>query len=262
MPILFSAIVPHTPLLLPSIGKENLKFLEQTLKGYAVLEKSLYALQPDTIVIISPHGNANLNSFSLNLCPQFCAEFSEFGDLSTKKTYQGNVILSHKIREGLETKAPLQLVSIDKLDYGCSVPLHLLTQNLSRVKIMPLYYSGLSYDAHYQFGLLFKKELGLSKERIAVIASGDLSHKLTKQSPAGYSAKAKKFDKKLIDNLKANDRESIINTDPELAVEMAECALKSILVLLGIIDNIKYTPRLYSYEYPFGVGYLVMRLKF
>jgi MEMO1 family protein len=262
MPIIFSAIVPHTPLLLPSIGKENLKFLDQTLKGYATLEKSLYARQPDTIVIISPHGDVNMNSFSLNLCPQYQAEFSDFGDLATKKIYQGNVMLAHKIRECLETKAPLQLVSVDKLDYGCSVPLQLLVPNIPKIKIIPLYYSGLSYDAHYQFGLLFKKELGLSPERIAVIASGDLSHKLTKQSPAGYSPKAKKFDKKLIDSLMAGDREAIINTDPALATDMAECGLKSILILLGMIDNIKYTPRLYSYEFPFGVGYLTMRLKF
>ena len=47
----------------------------------------------------------------------------------------------------------------------------------------------------------------------------------------------------------------------DLIAEAGECGLKSIVILLGILDGINYKPRLLSYEGPFGVGYLVMQFE-
>ena len=49
--------------------------------------------------------------------------------------------------------------------------------------------------------------------------------------------------------------------DKKLIYDAGECGLKSILILEGIMDKIRYTPRLFSYEGPFGVGYLVMNFE-
>ncbi|MBI4779275.1 MEMO1 family protein, partial [Candidatus Falkowbacteria bacterium] len=123
------------------------------------------------------------------------------------------------------------------------------------------YYSGLDLAAHYDFGKMIKSKLLNSNVRVAVIASGDLSHRLSKNAPAGYSPKGKKFDKKLIDNLLEKQTNEIIKLKPELIAEAGECGLKSIVILLGILDGMKYEPRLLSYESPFGVGYLTMSFK-
>jgi MEMO1 family protein len=261
MALTYAAIVPHPPLLIPSIGKENAVLLNKTAAAYKKIEQDLYASQPETIIIISPHGDVQINSFSLNLCPEYYAQFEEFGDLVTNIKYDGNVMLAHKIREDLETKAPLQLTSENKLDYGCSIPLYGLTSNLPKVKIIPVYYSGLGLEAHYNFGILLKKEFLITNQKIAVIASGDLSHKLSRKSPAGYSPKAKKFDKKLIDCLLKKETEEILNFGPDLVSEVSECGLKSIVILLGILNGTNYIPQLLNYESPFGVGYLTMKIK-
>jgi aromatic ring-opening dioxygenase LigB subunit len=257
----YAAIVPHPPLLIPTIGKENVRLLNKTATAYKKIEQDLYAIQPDTIIIISPHGDIQTNSFSLNLCPEYYAQFEEFGDLATKIKYSGDVMLAHKIREDMETKAPLQLVSDVKLDYGCSVPLYNLAANLPKIKIIPIYYSGLGIEAHYNFGLILKKEFLITNQKIAVIASGDLSHKLMRKSPAGYSPKAKKFDIKLIDNLLKGETAEILSLDHNLISEVSECGLKAIIILLGILDGTNYTPQLLNYEFPFGVGYLTMKMK-
>ena len=261
MSIIFSAIVPHPPILIPTIGKDNLRQLSATSGSYFKLEQDLYASQPETIVIISPHGPLQESAFSMNLSPSFAGDFEDFGDMATKFNLSGDVGLAHRIKEKMESLAPLQLVSETKLDHGVSVPLYLLTQHLPKIKIIPLYYSGLDLTAHYNIGQMIKNELLSSKTRVAVIASGDLSHRLTKDAPAGYSPKGKKFDKKLIDNLLNKQTGEIIKFDHSFIADAGECGLKSIVILLGILDGIKYEPRLLSYEAPFGVGYLTMSFK-
>jgi aromatic ring-opening dioxygenase LigB subunit len=261
MSLIFSAVVPHPPILIPQIGKENLARLEDTQKAYQKLAKELVNKQVETILIISPHGLIQPDAFTMNLNPQFAANFEEFGDFSTKLSWPGDIGLTYKIRERMETRAPLQLISEEELDHGAAVPLYLLTQDLPSIKIIPLYYSGLLNEAHFKFGQLLNRELIYNKEQIAVIASGDLSHRLTKDAPAGYSPKGKKFDNKIIELLQKNKSQDIINLDHKLIAEAGECGLKSIIILLGILEGIKYEPQLLSYEAPFGVGYMVMNFK-
>ncbi|MFA5359335.1 MAG: AmmeMemoRadiSam system protein B [Patescibacteria group bacterium] len=261
MPIVFSAITPHPPILIPTIGKENVNQLKATSEAFLKLEQDLYASQAETIIVISPHGHLQEEAFTMNLSPEFTISFEDFGDLTTKLNLAGDVGLAHKIREKLETKAALQLTSEPELDHGSSVPIYLLTQHLPKIKIIPLYYSGLDLTSHYEFGKMLKSQLLNSDTRIAIIASGDLSHRLTKNAPAGYSPKGKKFDQKLIDCLLKKETEEIIKFKQELIDEAGECGLKSIMILLGILEGVKYEPQLLSYEYPFGVGYLVMNLE-
>jgi aromatic ring-opening dioxygenase LigB subunit len=259
--LVFSAITPHSPLLIPSIGKENLSLLKKISDAYHKTEEELYASKPETIIIISPHGKIEQESFTMNLNPEFNINFEEFGDFSTKQKLAGDVGLAYKIRERMETRAPLQLISEPNLDYGSAVPLYLLTQHLPQIKIIPIYYSGLDLKAHFEFGELLKREIAVSKDRVAVIASGDLSHCLTKTSPAGYSKKGKKFDQKLLELLAAQKSEEIVNLDSSLVHDAKECGLKSIVILLGILEGMKYTYNLLAYDAPFGVGYAVSNFK-
>jgi len=258
MSLVFAAITPHSPILIPSIGKENTKRLEETLESFVKLENDLLKTNPDTILIISPHGLIQDNAFTMNLHTDFEANFEEFGDFSDKHIYPSDYPLAYKIREKLETKASLQLFSKKKLDYGTSVPLFLLTKKIPKIKIIPISYSGMSLEEHFQFGELLQEELLSNNEKIAVIASGDLSHSLSKDSPAPYSAKGKKFDTKLIEYLKENNLKNILKMKKNLIGDANECGLRSILILLGILSKIKHDPKMLSYEHPFGVGYLVM----
>ena len=261
MPIVSAAIVPHTPILIPQIGKKNLKKLEATRLAISKLAKNFEAEKIDTILIISPHGLIQDDIFTINMRADYKINFEEFGDFSTTRSWPGHIGLMHKIREALETASPLQLISGEPIDYGTAVPLLLLTENLPKLKIIPLSYSGLPNKDHFLFGSQIKKQLQISNERIAVIASGELSHRLTKEAPAGYSPKGKKFDNKLIGLLRERKNQDIVNLDPELIASAEECGLKSILILLGILNNINYAPRLMSYEAPFGVGCLVMNFQ-
>jgi aromatic ring-opening dioxygenase LigB subunit len=45
--------------------------------------------------------------------------------------------------------------------------------------------------------------------------------------------------------------------DQTMIKNAQECAYRSTLILLGILRDMDYTFKNYSYESPFGVGYLV-----
>jgi MEMO1 family protein len=261
MSIVAAAIVPHPPILLPTVGRDNVKKVEQTRLALARLGKFLVEKEIDTILIISPHGYVQKDVFTVNLSPDYICNFEDFGDFDTKITWKSDIELIHKTRESLESTSPLQLVNNSELDYGSAVPLYFLTENLPKAKIIPLYYSGLSYADHFEFGKQFKKIIDASNKRVAIVCSGDLSHKITRDAPAGYSPRGKKFDKKLIDLLLANKTKEILEMDKTLIEDAGECGLRSILIAKGIIDKIKNTPKLLSYEAPFGVGYLVMNFE-
>lgn len=259
--ITFSCFVPHPPLLIPDIGKENLDKLKNTINAYKELEDELYSSNPDTIIIISSHASTEDKAFTVNQQPNLEVNFKKFGDLITKLEFVNDFALGYKIKESSETSLPVILTSDEILDYGTGVPLFLLSKKLKNTKIISIGYGDLSNEEHIEFGKIIKEEINKSSKRVAIIASGDLSHRLHQDSPDGYSPRAQEFDQTIIKLLKENKIEEIVNLDKELIKEAGECGYRSLLILLGIIQNINFKAEKLSYESPFGIGYLVENFK-
>lgn len=258
----FAAITPHPPILIPSIGRENTKRLKKTTEAMEKLEKKLFEVKPDTIIVVSPHGPLLPDAFSINLNPEYRSNLQEFGDFSTKMEFKTNTALAFRIKELIEDKnIPLVLTSDGFLDHGAVVPLYFLTKRLPEVSILPVGYSMLDFKTHFNFGDFLKEIILNEEQRIAVIASGDLSHRLTKDAPAGYSPRGKEFDEKLTALIANKNIAGILKLDEDLVEKAGECGLRSILILLGLLERINYVPEILSYEGPFGVGYLVANLK-
>jgi len=261
MSLVFGAICPHPPLLIPAIGRDNLKRIRKTKVAMEQLAADFYHSSAETVIIISPHGQVMAECFTINHSPVLTTDFSDFGDLDTKETFKNDLGLAYRIKESIETKIPLILTTEEKLDHGSSVPLLYLLKNKKNVLVIPLTYSLLDFSVHFSLGQAIRKIINQTNKRVAVVASGDLSHRLTKDAPAGYSKIGKEFDKKLICLLKENDVKGILNLEPNFIEEAGECGLRSILILLGVFANSNYQVNLLSYQGPFGVGYLVAGLR-
>ena len=258
MSLVFAAITPHPPLLIPNIGKEEIKKLKKTQESLQKLEEELYISKAEELIIITPHGSLFSDAFCVNANTNFVSDFEQFGDFSTKLNWPGDDLLGAKISSlAKDADLPVQLISEEKLDHGASVPLSYLTAHLPKIKILPVGYSSLDIKTHLKFGELLKEAIMESDKRIAVIASGDLSHGLTTDAPAGFKKVGKEFDEKIIELLQTRNTVGITSLDPKLVDDAAECGYRSILVLLGILQNMDYTFKNLSYEGPFGVGYLV-----
>ena len=261
MPLVFSAIVPHPPILIETIGKENIEQIKNTKEAMEHLEQDLYAAKPEILIVISPHGEIKPNYFTINVCHEYEIDFEQFGDFATKLKIPGDIILATTGKEKIESKFPINITSEPKLDHGIGIPLYYLARHLAGVKLIPIYFSLLDNQTHLEFGKALKDLIMESDKRIAVIASGDLSHCLTKDAPAPFNPKGKQFDDRMIELINNRDSQGVVNLDPDLIENSAECGLRSILILLGVLNHINYQPEILSYEAPFGVGYLVANMK-
>jgi len=258
MSLVFAAITPHPPLLIPTIGKEAIKQVDKTKKAMEKLEEDLYIARPDIIIIISPHGVLFPDAFSINTTPEYETDLRDFGDLATKLKFKGEMGLASRIHKACQNaKCATTMISEKYIDHGAAVPLFYLAQHLPNIDILPIGFSNLDWKTHVDFGYTIKDQIMNSNKRVAVIASGDLSHALTTDAPAGFNTAGAEFDKKIQELLSTGNTAGMLQMDPKFVEDAAECGFRSALILMGILKGINYTYKSYSYEGPFGVGYLV-----
>lgn len=257
MALVFAAISPHPPLLIPTIGGKLLKKVEKTKHSLHRLEEELYLAKPDLILIISPHGVFLPSAFSLNIAHEYFTDLREFGDLTTKLTFKGASDFAGLIwQEARNLSLPVTTTTEPALDHGTTVPLYYLLPHLPNIPIMPIGFCDLDAKSHLDFGFALREVIQNTNKRVAVIASADLSHALKTDAPAGFSPRAAEFDETINRLLETRNTAGIVNLDRDLVEEGAECGLRSILIVLGILRDSKYDFETYSYEAPFGVGYL------
>ena len=255
--LVFAAITPHPPLLLPSVGKEEQKKLAKTREAFEELERDLYAAKPHRIIIITPHEGVFEDAFTINAHTNLHAHFDTFGDLETSHSWHGDPELAANIQHaGNKKNVPVQLISNEQIEHGASIPLMHLTNHLEHIKVLPIGYSGLDPQQHIAFGHMIKDIVMNSDKRTAVIASGDLAHTLSENAPGGLHTDGAWFDTVIKECLTSQSLDAITSMDPIKIANAEECAYRSLLILRGILGNMHTEFELLNYEAPFGVGYL------
>ena len=254
----FAAFIPHSPLLVPSVGRDALEKMPKTVAAMSRLEEELYHAMPETIIVISSHSIQFAEAFSMNLHDEYIGSLAEFGASDAPASYRPDLALIDDLQRSLRRSGiRLSLNSTHGLDHGTSVPLSLLASKLPDVRVVPVSYSGLGPKEHFAFGKAIKDVVMRSGKRIAVIASGDLSHCLTSDAPAGYRAEGAVFDELMRQSVETVSAAKLLSASPELVEASSECAYRPLIVLFGLLENMHVRPELLSYEAPFGVGLMV-----
>lgn len=269
MSIKFASICPHPPVIVPSVGSSyDLKEVSDTIKSMKKLAVSFKKKKPETVIIISPHSQVSYNQMTLSMSSVLSGDFGDFAASDIKMSFKNDLKLVDLIQEkAREQNIPIRIEDVPELDHGALVPLYYLTENYKKeekekLKIVLIAYSYLNRKTHFEFGKIISEVCENQNKNIAFVASGDLSHRLTPEAEAGYSSKGKEFDEKLVEFLMENNTEGILNMDKKLIKEAGECGYLSIVVLLGLLSELKGTSfRILSYQPPFGVGYLVTNVR-
>ncbi|TMC65338.1 MAG: AmmeMemoRadiSam system protein A [Chloroflexota bacterium] len=143
-----------------------------------------------------------------------------------------------------------------ELDHGVVVPLHSLPRTMANKRCIFLGVSGWPLQRFVEFGSWLH---GWLRDRaVILIASGDLSHRLTADAPYGYRPEGPVFDRLVIDALRDRDWKRIEGLNPDLIEEAGECGLRPLGILLGAAQAAGLSSQVLSYEGPFGVGYPVV----
>jgi len=263
MPLVFAGITPHSPVLVPGVGPISHEKAVQTTEALSTLEENLYVAKPHILIILTPHTETHSDTFTVNANTNFIGSFEEFGDHSLKNAYHGSPDFAAKLSHATSKEnIPLKLISQEKLDHGTTVPLYYLASHLPQIKVLPVGPSELPPTTHLAFGNLIKEVCMESDKRVAIIASANLSHGLTTDSPAGFRKEGEKFDQSIIELLQSHNTTGIVTLSPELVEKAAETGYTSLLILLGVLKNVNYEFKNLAYEYPFGVGYLTAEFIF
>lgn len=260
LPILSAYIVPHPPLLVPAVGRGEEKKIAATAAAMRAVAEELGAAAPDTLILISPHAVCYADYIHISPGAGASGDLSAFRAPEVKISVSYDEQLAGEIAAAAERRGlPAGLLGekSHSLDHATIVPLFFIRPRCPAARIVRIGLSGLSPLDHYQFGEAVREAAGKLGRRAAVIASGDLSHRLKESGPYGFSPEGPVFDREVTEAMREGDFGRFLKIPEALADGAGECGLRSFQIMAGILDGLAVEPRLLSYEGPFGVGYAV-----
>jgi len=253
----FAGLMPHAPILVPGVGGKNLVQAEATARAMRIAARHALAAQPDTMVVVSPHSPRRPGAFGLWRTPRLTGSLAQFGSAGDSVDLPLDLDFADRLEIEAEHRG-LRMWSItrESLDHGAVVPLRYLTVAgwTGRTVIVGLDFPGEGgLDELGQAIAATAREL---KRRTAIIASGDMSHRLTRTAPAGYDPDAHRFDEMFVSLLRDGAYGGIRQIDPALQEQAAEDVVDSTRVALAASGyQAAGHHEVLSYEGPFGVGY-------
>ena len=259
--LVFAGIAPHPPIMVPEVGREAIAEVRSSIDAMAEFAQRVISSKAETVVIISPHAPLEANAFIAYAGPQIYGDFANFrAPTATVHAELDEDLLIEIASAAAEQHLVVMKIDGFDLDHGTAVPLYFLQRNGWSGRVIALGYSFLSTEDHVRFGNCVRAAIEKLGRRVAFIASGDLSHRLKPEAPAGYNPDAHLFDEEIIDAIRSCATNRIVDIDPEMRRTAGECGYRSILVAIGATRDLDSKCEVISYEAPFGVGYLVAQL--
>jgi AmmeMemoRadiSam system protein A len=255
--IVAGALVAHPPILLADVGGAQSQQVRATADALRELDGVLSTVEADLAIIISPHSPSSMTSLPVRRGAYAAGTLARFRAPHVEVKAQVDVVLADAlIADGRRAGFSLIWAEETDLDHGVVVPLHSLPKTMANKRCIFMGVSGWPLQRFVDFGVWLHGRL---RDRFAIlIASGDLSHRLTPDAPYGYRPEGPVFDRLVIAALRERDWKRIEEMNPDLIEEAGECGLRPLAILIGAARSAGLHSQVLSYEGPFGVGYPVV----
>lgn len=252
-----SALMCHAPIVIPRIAGPHSSEILQTTLAMEKTAGSICARNPDLLVLVSPHTPRLRSNFQLAANDPLSGTFNDFGHDIALKFVGAPATVEHLLERAERTCMAVRPGILRTLDHGALVPLYFLREAGLRAKVLLIALPAQpALDECRQFGKWLTENL---QEKWALVASGDMSHRLRPGAPAGYHPRAVDFDRAVTGAVRAGDLKQALSIPEDLRDQAAEDVLDSLAVAAGALGQIE--PAVDArYEGPFGVGYLVAPL--
>jgi AmmeMemoRadiSam system protein A len=221
------------------------------------LDGMLSSVAAQLAIVVSPHSPSSMTSLPVRRAARAAGDLGRFRAPQVRvEALVDTALASALVVDGQGAGFPLIWAEETELDHGVVVPLHALPRTMAGKRCIFLGVSGWPLPRFVEFGEWLHRRL---RDRSAIlIASGDLSHRLTPDAPYGFRPQGPLFDRLVIDALRAGFWEHIEALDQDLVEEAGECGLRPLAILLGAGRAANLHSTVLSYEGPFGVGYPVV----
>lgn len=260
MSVTGAVMVPHPPVIIPAVGRGREKEIQKTIDAYDRAMELLASWKPETIVVTSPHSIMYADYFHISPGASAYGDLSNFGAPEEKFSVRYDMDFVRLLTEEAEkNNIPAGTMGErDKnLDHGTMVPLWFLRKYYpdNNYKLVRAGLSGLPLSVHYKIGQCISKTAELMGKRTAIIASGDLSHKLKEDGPYGYIKEGPEYDERIMEVMGTADFGELFNFSEDFCDRAAECGHRSFVIMAGAFDGISVRAERLSHEGTFGVGY-------
>lgn len=238
--VCFVGLMCHAPIVIPAVAGREAHTCVHTTRAMREVAHRVVRSRPDRLVLVSPH-SPRVDGFA-------AWRGRHVGDLGDFRTPGVAVNLpdAPEVWQGLEL--PAVPGPPGWLDHGAMVPLAFLWEAGWRGPTAILALPRRPGPGNEALG----RRLAELPGRTAVIASGDMSHRLIPGAPAGFHRRARDFDAAFVAGLEAEDWEAAKRAEPrELA---AEDVVETTRVAMGAAGQPLHAEVL-AYEGPWGVGY-------
>ena len=252
--------------------------------GAKMAGKYIDSLNPELIVMLSPHNVALTNDFAIMQNSQGYG-FAEIGQdlhntsIEPYKIYNG-VHFGMRMAQDLLESLQLQGLNVSGITsfadsepqairWGEIIPLAFLSQTtLKNAKFILISHPSRRYDESktmvpelLELGNSLFDHFDNIQEKVVFIGSSDLAHTHLASGPYGYSEAAKPFDKacgKWASNPETQASSLLIDA-ANLVDDALSCGFPSLVCLHGIIENDfgRWNPTLYANEHPTYYGMMV-----
>jgi aromatic ring-opening dioxygenase LigB subunit len=268
--LIFACIAPHGSMIIPLLGEKGAEKALATRAAMEDLGRRVAAAQPETLVVITPHGHRVDGCFSLldnrrvqgTLGPEpesnghsFTLTFEVDKELNAAIVEEARALDLPAVR--LSYAVPDETQFWQPLDWGVTVPLWFLGAMLHpqpRVVIACPDRGNMPWELFPLFGLAIRKAAETLDRRVAFIASADLGHAHDAQGPYGYDIASKEFDSALIDAVKVQDLARLLEFDLDWLKRASTDSYGQILNLYGAIRGTNFRGEMLSYEVPTYFG--------
>ena len=258
--IKFACISPHPPIIVREVGQGREREVQRTIDALEQIAVDVAAHRPDTVLLMATHGPLNPGAFVLLTAPTAQGDFARWGAPQVSLRFDTDPELIAAIRDEAEqAELPLDAVARwdDGLDWSVTVPLYYLRCGMADALLTPMNVSFLSARKHFQLGQAVRRAIDRVGRRAVVIASADLSHRLSEDGPYGFDPAGPELDLRIREAVASWDVEALLTMDEEFRERAGDDAVASLSFLMGALDSLRVRPRVLSYEGPFGVGYMV-----
>lgn len=257
----FACLTPHGSQIIEELAPTNLELMAKTRTSMEALGREMAAAEPETIVVLTPHGLRVDGQFSI------ANSFRMFGELHDGGTIRMDKSVDRELAQAVAkaaTAAEIPVASVNyatadgpmsclPMDWGVVVPLHFMPD----VPILVITPSReLSYANHIRMGEALATAVQSSGKRVGLIASCDWSHAHLAEGPYGFHPAAAELDGKVVELLSANRVEAVADFADDLVENAKPDGIWQTLVLAGAIPAANRQVEVLSYEVPTYFGLL------
>ena len=265
MPLVFGAITPHGGDILEEIADDP-RVMAKTREAMVEMGRRCQAACPDTIVVITPHGQGVEGAVSVGATPhcagslgeaprQISASWETDTDFVEALNVQAEAADLPLARFVSDTRQPAAF----PLDWGALIPLwYAARTNTPRPQVVVLCPDRtLPRETLVRFGVILARVSAQNTKRVALLASCDQGHAHDANGPYGFDPASAIHDQAMCEAIAANDLPRLLEWPQEFMETAKVDAYWQTIMLAGALGHTPMTGELLSYEAPTYFGMAV-----